>query len=434
MRRSSRPPAAVDVLVLGGGPGGSTAASLLARAGADVLVVERETFPRFHIGESLLPYNVPLLRRLGVWERLLAHGFQRKHGARFVFEPEQGEMRLDFARSLDRSVPMALQVRRAAFDALLLDAAREHGAQVLEGTAVESALVEGERAVGARLRVGSGSPGAVHDVRARLVIDATGRTALLGRQLGLVERDPALRQAALFTQVEGARMALGTNGGDILIVGGPYGWFWLIPLDARTTSVGVVFPAAVARRHDGARERLFEALVAESPEVSARLDGAQRLLPITATADFSYRCRRFAGAGWLLVGDAAGFLDPVFSSGVMLAMSSGESAARSAERALRRRTAPAARDLAGHDRFVRRGLDRFRRYILAFYDPACASIMATEPPSFLARAAVSAFAGKVYARDPRIWLFDRVFFTAAARLRRRAARGKLELPAAPASG
>lgn len=286
----------VDVLVIGGGPAGSTAANLLATAGRSVLLVDKERFPHFHIGESLLPYNVRLFERLGVWQRALAHGFQRKWGATFLFEPGLETVRLDFPKGLDPRYPMALQVRRAEFDHLLLERARECGAQVREETEVKRVLFEGERAVGAELSDANG----ISEIRAKVVVDATGRDTLLGGQLGLKRRDPALGQAALFAHFEGARMAIGPDGGDILVIGGPYGWFWMIPLDAQTTSVGLVFPGSLMKERQGRDlETFFADVIASSPSVSSRLAPAQRISPVRAAADFSYRCSRFTGDGWL---------------------------------------------------------------------------------------------------------------------------------------
>ncbi len=428
-------------MVMGGGPAGSTVASLLARRGHSVIVIEKERFPRFHIGESLLPYNVPLFKRLGVWQQLLDAGFQRKFGARFIFENAGSETRLDFKRSLDRKLPMSLQVRRAELDTILLNNARQAGADVLEECSINRVLFDGERATGARLSLSDGSH---RDLSARMVIDASGRSTVLGSQLGTKQRDPELRQASLYTHFEGAELGLGPEGGDILIAGGAYGWFWMIPLDQHTTSVGVVFPSRVlseAKRNvsadtallDGERQQMvFDALVAASPEVSWRLAGAHRVRPISAAADFSYRCERFVGDGWMMVGDAAGFLDPVFSSGVLIATRMAEKAADALDPLLRRPIPPSREDLAAYEDFALRGLDRFRSYILAFYDDASAHLFGSRPPLGLRRAVNSAFAGKVFERDPRVWLMEKMFFWSTRRLRRQHARGQLSLASAPA--
>ena len=425
-----------DALVIGGGPAGSTVASILASAGHDVTVLEREHFPRFHIGESLLPYNVPLFKRLGVWDRLLDHGFQRKFGGQFVFEPGGERLRLDFQNSLDKDLPMSLQVRRAELDQILLDESRNKGAMVYEGAKVEKVLFEGSQAVGARYSVDDGP---TREARARVVVDATGRDTLIGRQLGLKQKDEVLRQAALFCHYEHAEMGLGPEGGDIFVVGGEYGWFWMIPLDRQTTSVGVVFPSSILSeaRADGGRrspDEVLDYLISRSPEVSRRLRHGKRVRKVEAAADFSYRCERFVGDGWLLVGDAAGFLDPVFSSGVLLAMRTAEHAADLLASRLKKGGTPSASSLRSYQRFATRGLDRFRRYILAYYDPGCVATFSEEPPWLIRRAVSSAFAGKVFERDPRVLLMEALFFGRAAMWRRQGRAGKVQLPVPPAFG
>ncbi|HXT19548.1 MAG TPA: tryptophan 7-halogenase, partial [Thermoanaerobaculia bacterium] len=255
-----------------------------------------------------------------------------------------------------------------------------------------------------------------------------------GGQLKLRERDPVLRQAAMFSHYRGARMALGKDGGDILVVGGPAGWYWMIPLDAETTSVGVVFPGAVmAGRKGRPLEALYEELLAASPEVSSRLAGAERVEAVHPLADFSYRLRRFAGDGWVTVGDAACFLDPVFSSGVHVALTTATRAADDVAAILEKKGRLDAGDLAGYERFARRGLDRFRRYIVGYYDPAFVGIFATEPPFEGVRAAVvSALAGGVFRMTLMQKLLEKLFFMGVERHRKRMGRGSRPQAIAPA--
>jgi flavin-dependent dehydrogenase len=336
-----------------------------------------------------------------------------------------------FARSLDPANPMSFQVRRSEFDHLLLKNAAARGVEVREGVSVRAVRFDGERAVGALLR---DEAGAEEEVAARVVVDASGRDAFLGGQLGLRERDPDLRQVAMFSHYRGARMALGRDGGDILVVGGPVGWYWLIPLDAETTSVGVVFPGRVAAEREGrTAEEFFADLLARSPEVSSRLAGAQRIEGVHPIADFSYRLRRLAGDGWVTVGDAAAFLDPVFSSGVHVALTTATRMADDVDAALAGKGRVDAADLAAYERFARRGLAHFRRYILGFYTPEFVAVFSGEPPLELLRAGVSsALAGRAFGRGLGQRLLEAFFFQAVAMERRNIARGRRAAPTAPA--
>ena len=425
---ASRP---VDVLVLGGGPAGSSVAALLAAEGLRVVLCERQRHPRFHVGESLLPASAPLLKRLGVWDDLAAGGYQRKWGAHFLFEPERVGSRIEFARGLDPASPMAFQVRRASFDHLLLRRAAARGVEVREGVEALAVLFRDGRATGARVRDEAGGE---DEIAATVVVDATGRDTLLGRQLGTRARDPVLAQAALFSHFQGGRLGMGREGGDILIVGAPVGWFWMIPLDAETASVGVVFPGSVMRERRGRSLADFYAgLIAGSPEVAGRLAGARRVEDVHPLADFSYRLRRFGGDGFVVVGDAAAFLDPVFSSGVHVALSTAARAAREVAAALGGRGRLDGDDLVGYERFARAGLDHFRRYILGFYDPAFVSVFAGEPPfEFLRSAVVTALGGGVFEPSRRQRLLEGVFFWGVEREARRIARGEVAPPTAPA--
>jgi flavin-dependent dehydrogenase len=421
----------VDVLIIGGGPAGSTAGCLLARAGLSVLLCEREKFPRFHVGESLLPYTGGLWRRLGVYGQLLEAGFQRKWGARFKFEPGNDVTLLDFQHNLDKGSRMAFQVRRADYDQLLLKNAAADGVKVLEETEVVELRRQGEaRIEGAVAKTATGEK---LEIEAGFTIDATGRDTFLGSRLGIKQRDKVLRQVALFRHFKNAKMGLGRDGGDILVVGGPYGWFWMIPLDKETTSVGIVCPSQkMAERGDRGLEQFYASLIAESPEVSMRLKEAEALSPLEVAADFSYRCSRLHGENWALAGDAACFLDPVFSSGVLLAMKSAERLADTIAPALKAGKEPKKEDLEAYQKFVRRGLDRFRRYIVGFYEPGCASVFRRRPPHILKGACFSAFGGKIFERDLRIGAFNLAFFSRAAMNRKAARKKSGELPPAPA--
>lgn len=417
-----------DVVVCGGGPGGSTAASFLARGGVRVALFERERFPRFHIGESLLPYNVPLFARLGVLEKLEAAGPQVKYGARFYHQGTDQSRIVRFADAFDGAPGSAFQVKRAEFDALLLGHARDSGVRVFEATRVEEVLFEGERAVGVSVRPADGATAA--EVRAKAVVDATGRDALLSRRLGGRRKDPALDRSAAFAHFDGFRRAEGPEGGDIVVVTTPDGWWWLIPFSDGTVSVGVVMPSALFAKREGTVAELFESRIAATPEVKDLLDGHGRVGEVRAIPDYSYRTPRTSGDGFCLVGDAACFLDPVFSSGVLLAMSSGEMAAEAIGRALSLRGRVDAADFRAMERTHGRAIARFSRFVHGFYTPHVLETFYAESPVPLVTGAVTTvLAGAVFRPSLKARLGAAAFYlaTGLVRLRQRVkGRGAFE--------
>ncbi|HXM79895.1 MAG TPA: NAD(P)/FAD-dependent oxidoreductase [Thermoanaerobaculia bacterium] len=378
-----------DAVVIGGGPAGSTVSALLARGGRRVVLLERERFPRFHVGESLLPWGLPILERLGVLEKVRRAGYQEKYGAFFWNAATGGVRPVVFGTATDDKHPMAYHVKRAEFDELLLRHAQELGAEVREGTPVREVLFENGRAVGVAAVSADGSP---FEVRARVVVDATGQDALLSRRLGIRKFDKKLKRAALFAHFESVPRPEGREAGDILLPVENDVWYWIIPFSDGTSSVGAVFDPAEARAAAGASESLegrFERLLQSSARMQELLGPGRRTSKVHGISDYSAKSGRLAGDGWVLVGDAATFLDPVFSTGVFLAMATGERAAAAIERALARKGRVDASDLAAYERSARTLFRRFRRFVYAFYDPVFFEAFCSEAPFDKIRAAVT---------------------------------------------
>ncbi|MBC8646375.1 MAG: tryptophan 7-halogenase [Thermoanaerobaculia bacterium] len=394
-----------DAIVIGGGPAGSTVATTLARRGRRVVLFEKEKFPRFHVGESLLPFNLPILERLGVADKIAAAGYQKKFGAYFWNEATGGTRPVVFGQGLDDRHPMAYHVKRAEFDDLLLEHSRESGAEVHDGTPVARVLFEQGLAQGALVET-SGGP---REVRARVIVDASGQDAMLSRALGTRRFDSKLKRAGLFAHYEGMRWPEGHEPGDILLPIDVGVWYWIIPFSDGTCSVGAVFEPALLKREGlppGLEER-FEALIARSPRMGELLAGARRTSRVVGISDYSAASARLIGEGYVLVGDAATFLDPVFSTGVFLAMATGERAGMALDRALATPGPVCASALADYEREANRLFRRFRRFVYAFYDPVFFEAFCTKAPFDVIRAAVTTtLAGGVekVSLPARIWM------------------------------
>jgi flavin-dependent dehydrogenase len=360
-------PETYDVIVIGGGPAGSATATLVAREGRRALLLERERFPRFHIGESLMPATYWPLRRLGVLEKMATLRAPRKHSVQFFLKDGSPTRPFYFSEVANDESAVTWQVDRAAFDGMLLDHAAGSGVEVRQGTAVQEVRFEGERAVGVRA---AGPDGATREIDAPIVVDASGQTALLSRRLRLRRWDPVLKNAAFFTRYRGARRDPGIDAGAILVLStrNKDSWFWFIPLPGELTSVGVVGPI---RHLVGGRssdpQTVYDEELRICPALQERLRSAVQVAPMRVLQDFSYVSRRIAGDGWLLVGDAFGFLDPIYSSGVLLALTGAEMAAEAILDALAAGDPSAARLGRHGERFVA-GMEAFRRVVYAFYD------------------------------------------------------------------
>lgn len=310
-----------DVVVIGGGPGGSTTATMLARRGPRVLLLERERFPRDHIGESLLPASMPVLEELGVMPAVQQAGFLPKFGATMVWGSDPAPWSWYF-RETNKRYPNAFQVWRPHFDQILLENSRAHGVDVREGHTVLEVLFDGDRATGVRC---AGPDGERATVSARFVVDASGQGALLGRRLGLRRWDSWFQNLAVYGYFEGAERLPEPDETNIFIESYPHGWFWNIPLHTGVMSVG-----AVVDRHAGQEGILRDGQtgflmgqIAQAPATATMLRNATMVSGPVILKDWSYVSDRVTGDGYVLVGDAACFIDPLFSSGVHLALTSG---------------------------------------------------------------------------------------------------------------
>jgi len=380
-----------DVIVIGGGPAGSATATLLADAGHRILLLEREVFPRFKVGESLIPGTWDVLERLGMLDKLRASHFVKKYSVQFYGSSGRPSVPFYFNEIDPSQRSQTWQVLRSEFDQLLLENARQHGVQAEEGVQVKDVLFEDGRAVGVRAAFpkengpqhngpqyngprqgGAGqNEAATRDLRCRVVIDATGQRAMLARKLNLRQSDPRLRMAALFAHFEGGHRDQGIDEGATLILHteNQEAWFWYIPLPENRVSVGVVGPIPhLVQGRQGKPERTFLEEIQRCPGLVPKLENARRISDVQVLNDFSYTTREVAGQGWMLVGDACGFLDPMYSSGVLLALRSAELAADTLNAAFEDDDLSAARLTAYGPRF-QSGLGAFRQLVYAFYSP-----------------------------------------------------------------
>jgi flavin-dependent dehydrogenase len=357
-----------DVIVMGGGPAGSSVSSILAREGRRVVLFEKEVFPRHHIGESLMTDTYWTFQRMGILEKLKQSPFVRKYSVQFANSAGRESRPFYFFEANHHESAVTWQVTRAAFDKLLLEHAEQQGVVVHQGTPVKRVIFEGERAVGVEVQFSDRS---VQSFRAKVIVDATGQQALLSNKLGWRVRDPKLKKAVLYSYFKGASREPDLNGGATLVLRtqrGSAGWFWYIPLENDITSVGVVAnPEYLVKGRGQDLAKIFHEEVEKCEAVRRRVAGSERVDKIYSILDYSYRSKQCAGEGFILIGDAYGFLDPIYSSGVLLAMKMAELAADAIHDCFANDDFSAAR-LGQFQPKLDRGIESMRKLVYAFYD------------------------------------------------------------------
>lgn len=356
----------LDVIVIGGGPAGAAAATILAQHGLSVRLFEREKGARFHIGESLMPDTYWTLRRMGVLEKIKASKFTKKYSVQFVTDTGKESQPFYFFENNPHEASQTWQVVRSEFDKMLLDNASDLGADIQYGCRVMDAIFEGDRCVGVKVQ---GPDGAINDVFAKVVVDASGQSLVLGSRLKIKVPDPNLRKASVWAYFKGASREAGLDEGATLVLQteGKKGWFWYIPLQDNIVSVGVVGSLEDMFADKLSHEEIFERELNRCPAAKKRVSVGERVSGYYSTKDFSYKCSQVAGNGWVLVGDAFGFLDPIYSSGVFLALKSGEMAADAIAEGLKNNNTSAEQLGKWGPQFIQ-GMDRMKRLVYAFYE------------------------------------------------------------------
>ncbi|HLA11003.1 MAG TPA: NAD(P)/FAD-dependent oxidoreductase [Pyrinomonadaceae bacterium] len=357
-----------DVIVIGGGPAGSTVASILAREGRQVGLFEKEEFPRHHIGESLMTDTYWTFKRMGLLEKLKASPFVRKYSVLFANSAGKESRPFYFFEAIHHESAVTWQVTRSVFDKMLIEHAAEQGATVYQGSAVKEVLFAGDRAVGVDVEMKDGSR---QRIQAKVIVDATGQSAMLSNKFRWRVRDPKLKKAVLYSYFKGANREPDLNGGATLVLRTPPGsggWFWYIPLEDDITSVGIVADPTYLLKDRGQNlAKIFHDEIAKCDAVQRRVASGERVDKIYSILDYSYRSKRNSGHGFILIGDAYGFLDPIYSSGVLLAMKMAELAADAIHDAFQSDDFSAER-LGQFQAKLDQGIESMRKLVYAFYD------------------------------------------------------------------
>jgi len=378
-----------DVAIIGGGPAGSTAATFLALSGHKVIVLEKEKFPRFHIGESLLPYSMGAFQRLGVREKLDAK-FLPKYGAEICTSCGKGAAKFNFKDAYGAVHERAYQVTRSEFDKVLLDHSAESGAEIREETTVED-IAFGENEVA----IITARAGEKEKVSARYVIDCSGRNAVIGKFLNLKKPYPNLKKFSVFAHYEKVARDEGHEGTYSRLVRGKDRWFWMIPLSETKMSIGVVMDVSDFKALKLKPEDALDAMLREQPEIWSRMTQSTRVGPVRSESDYSYRNKRLTGDRWMLAGDAAGFIDPIFSTGVFVAIESAEHAANAIRAALEN---PARQSgvFKKYEREMNRVMDLYLRFVSKWYKPRFIEVITNPVNTFqLAPVINSMLAGNI---------------------------------------
>src|SRR4030095_4926685 len=357
-----------DVIVMGGGPAGSSIASILSREGRRVVLFEKEQFPRHHIGESLMTDTYWTFQRMGFLEKLKASPFVVRYSVQFANSTGRESRPFYFFEANHHESAVTWQVTRAVFDQMLIEHAEEQGATVYQQTTIKQVLFDGERACGVEAQMPDGS---VQRFEAKVVVDATGQSAILSNKFRWRVRDPELKKAVLYSYFKGAHREPDLNGGATLVLRTPPGsggWFWYIPLENDITSVGIVAdPDYLMKDRGKDLAKIFDEEIEKCESCRRRVAGAERVDKIYSIVDYSYRSKRCAGDGFILIGDAYGFLDPIYSSGVLLALKMAELAADAIHDAFNNNDF--SRALVGQFQAkLDQGIESMRKLVYAFYN------------------------------------------------------------------